>query len=1641
MGAPELPPLDLAWASLPEHGGEVIYISEHTRVLRMTLPDGRSAVVKQVVGAQAVRSLRHEERLLGHLAGTPGIPGLLPMPAIQGAAFAMVDTHGTTLAEHGLAHRMSIAEIMDAGMQVARILSCLHAQRVIHKDINPSNLLVHADGSISLIDFNIASHAAEERLGFTHQNQISGTLAYISPEQTGRTSRAVDHRTDLYSLGITLFELAAGEKPFRGQDLLELVRAHLVSTPPSLHEIAPHVPVALAKVVARLLEKEPDRRYQSAEGLLHDLAQLAAGPVDAHWQPGLRDFAARLTPPSRLVGRDPELQLLQASMDRAVEGREPACLLISGDPGVGKTALINELRPLVTLRHGWFVSTKFDPYRQDGAGIDALRALGRLLLAEPEDRLAAYRERIAAQLGINIGFGPARLPEFALLLGPQPPSEASNPREAEARSIQATLDLLRGIASPERPLALVYDDLQWATSLTLQLFDAFITGDAIPGLLLIGAYRSREVDATHPLHALMARWKQLRLHAPSLHLANLPEPDSARLVADILRMPQADAAKLACALNEHTLGNPYDTVELINALRHEGLLKPDGGSWAWETKALRDYVGGASVTDVLLRRLDRLPDEAKALVQRMACLGGELTLDTLSVAAQDTEDNALLRLAPALEDGLLVIEQGDRRMLRFRHDRVHQAAFESIDGEQRSGLHLSLARAMGARQNQLVIAAEQYLHVAHSLTQADEKRHAAALFKRAAARAELANVKAAERYLSRAIELLRSLADPQEHPTLRQLLIDHHRALYSLGRLDEADAVYDEVVAATHDAVARVGSTAIQLFSLAQRGRHADAFGRGRQELAALGFVIPDDPMPGIGAGLAMIKTWLQGEERLADFERPLMQEPRLMAIANLVRNTGNAAYFCAPPQMAWLMVESLRLWIGHGPSATVLSSAGSLPFFLASTPQLYAQAHELALHMVSVGQARGLEPGTSAARYAFAVSAQHWLEPLEKVVRTFPLARSELLRAGDAPFVSYTYLAGDPLLDCAPSLDQAEAEYLAGWAFSERKGNTDFQQRLKPRLQFVRALRGTTHALGSLQDDDFDEQAFVAKLPAQSTDLATYHVVRTMCAALFGDTDSWLQHAKASLPLMPRVPGYYFTAVVRALLGAGLAIAAHTQTNEDKAKTLEQLDHQHLPWLQARAVDAPENFAHLVKWVQAERAWAFGSAWEAGLAFEQALELARKVSRPWHLALITERVAQLHQAMGMEKSSRELLTQALNRYEAWGAAGKARQLRRDHPHLRAASSLRRAQRGMRSTIVSSDMVDLMAVLRASQALSSQTSLQRLTAELEQVLSAITGATSVHLALRTDHTHWYLAHTLGGQTPPLALDDAGSVVPLSAVRYVERVGELLVLDDACADDNHAGDPCLAGAETCSLLVAPLHSQGELRAMLILQNRMLHSAFNGDHLDAVQLIAGQLSVSIDNALLYASLEHKVAERTTELAAANAELERLSMTDALTGVANRRRFDEELQDECLRAARNHTALALVILDIDHFKLYNDHYGHQGGDAALQAVAQALTTGLREGSDLLARYGGEEFVMLLPQATHQGCARVAERARAAVQALQLPHEKSPFGQVTISLGLAIVEPTHGFSPESLVARADAALYLAKEKGRNRVVASGEA
>ncbi len=741
---------------------------------------------------------------------------------------------------------------------------------------------------------------------------------------------------------------------------MRLTHDHLARVPVPPAEVNADLPKSLSDIIMHLLEKDPDHRYQTADGVLYDLRRLPKDPTGA-LRVGEHDVPLQLRPP-RLVGRDDEVAALTAAFEDALAGRRRA-VLVGGAPGVGKTALVDELRPVVAHRDGWFVAGKFDQYRRDLEfdGIyHAFRALGRLLLAEPEDKLAEVRGRIIDAVGANAGLLSATVPEFAALLEVAP--DPGDPLTAQVRAQRNAMSVLRAVASRKRPVVLFVDDLQWAGRTPVGAVDVLLGDKPIEGLLLVCAYRDSEVDSAHPLAPSLSRWRD-QTDVLHLRLDSLPVPSLTTMVAEMLHADPAAAPGMVEVIEPHTSGNPYETVELLNALRHEGLLWPTATGWRWDAASVRNHLGQAEVAELLAARVEDMPAKWREMIEAMACLGGRAELSVLQTATDAPASVVEEQLAPALGEGLLVVEPGLHEAVRFRHDRIREAVLDRLDRPRRRALQLAVARRLAGVPQLFAVAAGQYRSVVDMLDDPAERLTVVELLRRAADQAGLIGDHA---LVSALLGAALRLIDPSDTFTLTEVHIRRQSALYSLGRLEEADEDYRAIKELCSTAEMRADATCVQVRSLTHRNRFSEAVSLGIGSLREFGITVPAaDRLPAeLDRRFDDLYRWLDDTEAADDLARPEITDPTVLAATRLINAIMPAVYFVPDHAMlGWLSLEALRIWGEHGPGRTLVGPASQTPFAAIALRGNYAAGYRTLRRILPLSEARGYEPETSQAR------------------------------------------------------------------------------------------------------------------------------------------------------------------------------------------------------------------------------------------------------------------------------------------------------------------------------------------------------------------------------------------------------------------------------------------------------------------------------------------------------------------------------------------------------------------------------------------------------------------------------------------------------------------------------------------------------
>ena len=1692
-----------------------LHTSARSRVLRARGSDGAALIIKQpnqeFPSFQDNARFRREFEIARRCAHA-GVVVPLSLTQTNGHwTMVLADIGGIALDKVLRRRALGTSEFFAIAVQLCDAVDAVHAQGVIHKDINPSNLVWNADtGVLQLIDFGIASELSQEAQGIVHPHALEGTLAYMAPEQTGRMNRLLDYRADLYAIGATLYTLLAGQPPFVAADAMELIHCHIARAPgwelPAL-QVLPH---GLLAILQRLLEKDAGRRYQSLRALKADLEACrdARAPQPAR----LADRSARFVMPHGLYGRDAELAMLMAAFERAAAGGTEL-LLVAGYSGIGKSALVNEVHKPIVARRGAFLAGKFDQFRRDvpyASLLEALRTLVHQLLGEPEAQLAARRSQLQAALGADLAVMVELLPELALVAGAQAPPAALAPELAQARLARVLPAFIDVFKCAGQPLVVFLDDLQWADGPTLRMLELLARRQNGGNLLLIGAYRDNETAPSHPLNALRARLECDGEQVNVIALAPLSAPQVATLLGDALRVEVAACAQLAALCHRKTGGNPFFLNQFLQAIAEQGQLRYDAAAdcWQWDLAAIEARHTTDNVGDLLAAQIRRLPAPARSLLQLGASIGSRFDLATLAVVAQMTPQAAQAAMWPALEAGLVQPLDGSYKYLahqaddhagdavddahqgvayRFLHDRVQQAAYLLATLDERATRHLGIGRmllthATPAQREVRLFAIVEQINAGRSLiVDADERLELARLNHLAAVKARRsAAFGAALAHHDIGLSLLPERWQPagEHHGLWFELALGAAEAAYLCGDFAQAEALYPRVRAGCVDRLEHVRCIAVQAHQYQLQGRLLDAIAVQREGLALLGYVVPasGDQLDAEGerqlAALLASPTLASSAGIDALAVAPDMSDTVAVAAMQMMQGLWMAGYYAGQQTLCMLMIMSMtRLSIERGNSD--FTAVGYTGFAMIEVVKGVdpAAAYRFGAMAMRLARSRANLQTRTLSSLMFGAATSHWTRPLRDSDALYDEALGWALEIGDFVQVGVVVAvrATDRVILGAylPDLLDGVRRDLALMRANGQHAMADCC--VAAAVQPVKELMGAGVGDGGHPDDAFSESDFLTRYGASQLYQAYYLQGKIRNAMLFDSVDAeQLAERLELVTRMMRGQAKVFDATFYAALIWLRALRGERLDSERAAieARLAPLVAQLAGW----AEYGPDNVGPRYALVLAEAARNAGDVASAVRAYRQAADSAGAAGFVNIQALAHELCAQFWVEQGQPKVAAVFLRDAIGRYHQWGAQAKvaalqasplARLSRVAAPGVAVELARGPATLAGSATVhagatvhgpatlaraAGNEALDLASLLKAAQALGNEVGLGAVLGRLIAIVRENSGAQVARLLLREgegEQAVWRLEADVDGDQVKVLVGReidlhgaADPALPLSVLRYVLRSGAAVIEERIADAPLFAADPHVRAHGARSVMCLPIRQGGRLDGLLYLENRLVEGCFTEERVEFLRLLGAQAMTSIAHARMHDRLEARVAERTAQLEDANRKLATLSVTDSLTGLANRRHFDDVLRREWARGQRAEIDIGVIMLDIDQFKKYNDHYGHQAGDVCLARVAAALQRALRRPGDLVARYGGEEFCVVLTDTSGADAALVGEHLRAAIEALALEHAAVPSCMVSISVGVAVARPTSTAAADGLLRVADDALYRAKAGGRNRVV-----
>ncbi len=1391
-------------------------------------------------------------------------------------ALVLEDPGGAPV-ERLLGSPMEVGSFLRLAVGIAAALGKVHQRGLVHKDLKPAHLLVNCiDGQVRLTGFGIASRLPRERQAPAPPEVISGTLAYMAPEQTGRMNRSIDSRSDLYALGVTLYQMLTGRLPFAATDPMEWVHCHVARKPVPPDEQVAGIPGPLSAIVMKLLAKTAEERYQAAAGAEADLRRALAewelhGRIDP-FQLGAHDVSDRLRIPEKLYGREREIDTLLASFDRVVANSTTELVLVSGYSGIGKSSVVNELHRALVSPRGLFASGKFDQYKRDipyATLGQAFRSLVRSLLTRSEEELGRWREALRGALGLNGQLIVNLVPELELVIGKQPPVADLPPQDAQNRFQMVFRRFLGVFARPEHPLALFLDDLQWLDAATLDLLEHLVTHSEVRHLLLVGAYRDNEVSPSHPLMRKLDAIRKAGAFVQEISLAPLAREDLKRLIADTLSCALDRAAPLAQLVHEKTGGNPFFVIQFISALAEEVLLRfdHDTARWCWDLKRIHAKGYTDNVVELMVGKLTRLPVETQAALQQLACLGYVAEITMLSTVLGKSNEDVDSALWDAVRLELVEHLEGS---YKFIHDRVQEAAYSLIPERLRAEAHLLIGRLLVAhtpaekREEAIFEIVNQLNRGAALITSRDEREQLAELNLLAGqrARATTAYVSALT-YLTAGEALLPENSWECRHELTFALALRRGECEFLTGALAQAEQRLAALSSRAGRLVDFAAVTHLREELFTTLGRSDRAIEVCLDYLRHVGIEWSTHPMKEeVQQEYERLRRQIgrRSIDELVDL--PPMTDPEWRATMDVLTAVVSPALFTDENLLCLVICRMANLSLEHGNSDG--SCFAYVWFGMLLGPHFgdYRAGFRFGKLGLDLVKQRGLRRFEARVYLDFGHRVIPWTQPIRTgrslVRRAFDAAN----KLGDLTFAAYScdnlitnlLASGDPLGDV-----QREAE--AGLDFARQARFGLVIDRITTQLRLIRTLRGLTPEFASFNDTEFDEGRFEQHLKEEPhlAIAACWYWIRKLQARFFaGAHASAIAAAANAERLLWTSPSFFELAEYHLYSALTRAALCDTVGAAERARQLEALALHHRQ-LQEWAENCPENFANRAALVAAEIARLEGREFDAERLYEQAIRSARASSFVHNEALANEIAARFYAAHGFEKIARVYLQDARYGYLRWGADGKVRQLEQLHPHLRDAPIHASPTATIGAPI---EHLDVGSVLKAAQAVSSEIVLDKLIERLIRIAVEHAGAERGLLILFPgDEPRIAAEATTAHQAEvEVTLRKSGvspAELPESVLHYVIRTRESVIIGDASAQNPFSADEYVCQKHARSVLCVPLVKQSKLIGVLYLENNLASHVFTPARISVLELLASQAAISLENARLYNDLQEREA----------------------------------------------------------------------------------------------------------------------------------------------------------------------------------------
>jgi PAS domain S-box-containing protein len=1434
-----------------------------------------------------IEQLKHEYTIAQQL-NLPGTVKALALEFDRGLPYLILEDFGGRSLDRLLDQFREPSAFLKIALQIVNALAKIHQQHIVHKDIKPQNIIVNPEqNQVKIGDFGLAAFLPYEGQIVNNSHRIEGSLPYLSPEQTGRMNRGIDQRSDLYSLGITFYEMLTGQLPFQGNDPLEWIHCHVAKTPIAPITINPAIPQVLSNIIMKLLAKVAEDRYQSAIGLLADLEyclQLweTTGEIPV-FSIAKQDNSERLQIPQKLYGREAEISQLLNVFERVVTVGKPELVLVSGYSGIGKSSLINELHKPIVQTQGIFISGKFDQYKRDipySTIVQAFQGLVRQLLTQSEEILMIWRDRIRAAVGNNGKLITDVIPEVALIIGEQPPIPVLGSTETQNRFNLVFQNFIGAFAQADHPLAIFLDDMQWADSATLSLIQTIVTGSNIKFLCFLLAYRDNEVDVSHPFILMVEKLRQQEISLTKITLSPLNLICINQLIVETLKCSLNQSEPLAQLILDKTNGNPFFVNEFLKTLCQEKLLNFNSVSkkWQWDISQIEAKGFTDNVVNLMLERLQKLSLEAQQLLTLASCIGNKFDLEILAIVSEKTASRSALALREAVLRGLIIVEEKTevaQKYYSFVHDRIQQAAYALIPDIQKQTIHLQIGRLLlkylsSEQLEDQLFEVVNHLNLGRKyITQLTEINQLIHLNIQAGKRAKASTAYVtALNFFDAAKHLLSSNAWDEDYDRIFNLVTEIAECEYLTGNLEPAENLFRLLLEKAQSNLERATIYMLQIRLYQVAGRFDEAFSIGVVALQMFGVTFPetDEQVQTAIDGEKQQAVVNLGDRQIADLiNAPIVEDITLKSIISILTSMGPPAYLSKPNLFPLVVLKALNYSLKFGNTAESCFAYSMYSMLLVSIFRDIPTGYAFSEMTIRLNEKLNDLKYKGTVLHIHGSHINVWCHHIATDLPFLEQGFLGCVEAGDITMANYNGFQGSwQMIEAIIPLTDADHHLQKYLNFAQQSKHESAYQTIRLQQQFILNLQGKTHDYYTLNDDTFDETKSLAIL--QQTEFASgivfYYIIKLIVLFTYEQYPEALASARSVSPVLGAVRSLPIEA--NYLLHHALVLAAlyPEQSPETQAEFLVTLQHQQQQ-LQYWAAHCPANFLHKALLVEAEIARITGRDLEAMRLYEQSIKSAHEYEFVQYEALANELAAKFYLNREFVAIAKTYFQEARNNYLRWRAIGKVRHLEKNYPTLLPRIKPISAQKYTSSsnvTFISSGVqLDILSVIKASQTISSEIVLSELLKTLMQIVIEQAGAELGYVLLsRHDRLVIEVEARANRANEQLNIQqfiveaETSQLIPQSILNYVQRTQEVVILDNATTSNLFSDDQYIIRNQPKSVLCLPIAHQSKLIGILYLENNLAPGAFTQEQLSALEILSTQIAISLENAQLYQDL---------------------------------------------------------------------------------------------------------------------------------------------------------------------------------------------